>query len=147
MRIPTITVVFLVALHPGTIGQSAGSTTPAACAALKQLQVPGVALTVAKTEWIAAGTTPPAGPGAAPSATTLPAYSRLDGVIDRRAGTAGATYGIGFALALPENWNGRFLLQGGGGLNGSVQAPIGGSAAGGNPGLARGFAVASTDTG
>jgi hypothetical protein len=150
VRIPTITVAFLLAWQPGTIGQSAGSTTPAACAALKQLTVPGIALTVTKTEWIAAGLTPPAergSAGAAPSATTLPAYCRLDGVIDRRAGNAGANYGIGFALALPENWNGRFLLQGGGGLNGSVQAPVGGSAAGGNPGLARGFAVASTDTG
>jgi feruloyl esterase len=78
---------------------------------------------------------------------TLPGYCRLDGVIDRRVGAANVTYGIGFALALPENWNGRFLLQGGGGLNGSVQAPLGASAAGGNPGLARGFAVASTDTG
>jgi feruloyl esterase len=89
----------------------------------------------------------PTGPGAPPSATTLPAYCRLDGVIDRRAELAGATYGIGFGLALPESWNGRFLLQGGGDLNGSVQTPIGGSAAGGTPGLARGFAVASTDTG
>jgi feruloyl esterase len=68
-------------------------------------------------------------------------------VIDRRAGAAGVTYGTRFALALPENWNGRFLFQGGGGLNGSVQPPFGGSAAGGNSGLARGFAVVSTDTG
>src|SRR5436190_1032522 len=104
LRIPTITVVCLLALQSEAMGQSAGSTTPGSCAALKQLQVPGVALTVTKTEWIAAGTTPPTGPGAAPSATTLPAYCRLDGVIDRRAGAAGATYGIGFALALPENW-------------------------------------------
>jgi Tannase and feruloyl esterase len=146
MRIAAGTVVLLLVLQPGTMGQSAGSTTPAACDRLKQLQVPGVALTVTKTEWVAGGP-PPAGRGAAPSATTLPASCRLDGVIDRRTGAAGATYGIGFALALPENWNGRFLLQGGGGLNGSVQAPVGGSAAGGNPGLARGFAVASTDTG
>ena len=60
---------------------------------------------------------------------------------------AGAMYGIGFALALPENWNGRFLFQGGGGLNGSVQAPLGASAAGDAPALQRGFAVVSTDTG
>ena len=147
MRIPTITLLLLLAWESAATAQSAASTTPAACAALNQLQVPGVALAVTKTEWIAAGTTPPTGPGAPPSTTTLPAYCRLDGVIDRRAGAASATYGIGFALALPERWNGRFLLQGGGGLNGSVQAPVGTSAAGGNPGLARGFAVASTDTG
>jgi len=63
-------------------------------------------------------------------------------VIDRRTGVpAGTSYGIGFALALPEEWNGRFLMQGGGGLNGSVQNPLGTSAAGDRPALARGFAV------
>ena len=122
-------------------------TTPAACDALRQLQVSGVALSVTKAEWFAAGAPLPGGRrGAAPVATKLPAYCRLDGVIDRRVG-AGATYGIGFALALPEDWNGRFLFQGGGGLNGSVQNPLGASAARERPALARGFAVVSTDTG
>jgi feruloyl esterase len=112
-----------------------------------QLQVPGVALTVTKTEWFPAGATIPGGRGGAPAATNLPAFCRLDAVIDRRTGAAGVAYGIGFALALPESWNGRFLFQGGGGLNGSVQLPLGGSAAGSQSGLARGFAVVSTDTG
>jgi hypothetical protein len=127
--------------------QPGGTQAPAACAALKQLQVPGVALTVTKSEWMPEGTAPPAGPGGRASAMKLPAYCRLDGVIDQRTGAAGVTYGIGFALALPENWNGRFLLQGGGGLNGSVLPPLGATAAGAEPGLARGFAVGSTDTG
>jgi feruloyl esterase len=77
----------------------------------------------------------------------LPAYCRLDGVLDRRTGADGKAYGIGFALALPGEWNGRFLFQGGGGLNGSVQAPLGATASGGVPALARGFAVVSTDSG
>ena len=128
-------------------GASVSVATPSACAALTKLQVPGVALTVTKAEWFAAGPAPAQGPAAAASAVKLPAYCRLDGVIDRRTGAAGANYGIGFALALPENWNGRFLFQGGGGLNGSVQLPLGAAASGGNPGLARGFAVVSTDTG
>ncbi len=118
---------------------------PDACAALTKLQLPGLALTVTKAEWILSHPAGEGGGGAVSAA--LPAYCRLDGVIDRRTGAAGATYGIGFALALPENWNGRFLFQGGGGLNGSVLPPLGASAAGGEPGLARGFAVASTDTG
>ncbi len=118
----------------------------AACAARTLLQVPGVSLTITKAEWIPAGSTPP-GRGTTASNVKLPAYCRLDGIIDRRTGAGGATYGIGFAIALPQNWNGRFLLQGGGGLNGSVQAPMGASGAGNDPGLARGFAVASTDTG
>ena len=103
---------------------------PAACAQLAKLQVAGVALTVVKAGWVEAGAPMPGGrAGAPPVATQLPAYCRLDGVIDRRTGAAGTTYGIGFALAMPENWNGRFLFQGGGGLNGSVQPPPGGSAA------------------
>jgi feruloyl esterase len=124
------------------------TTTQAACSALMQLHVPGVALSVTKSEWVAAGA-PAAGGRGAPQGTgaQLPAYCRLDGTIDRRTGAGGVTYGIGFALALPERWNGRFLFQGGGGLNGSVQLPLGAQASGGNPGLARGFAVVSTDTG
>ncbi len=121
---------------------SAPTSTPSECAALTALQVPGVALTVSKAEWIAAGSTAGRGGGA-----LLPAYCRLDGMIDRRTGAQGRTYGIGFALALPENWNGRFLFQGGGGLNGSVQTPLGAQAAGNASALARSFAVVSTDTG
>ena len=55
--------------------------------------------------------------------------------------------GIRFALALPDRWSGRFLFQGGGGLNGSVNPPLGAAAAGATPALARGFAVVSTDSG
>jgi len=143
MRIAS-TVVMLFLLSGTATAQT--STPASACAGLTQLQVPGVALTVTKSEWFAAGTTPP-GRGGGAAAIKLPAYCRLDGVIDRRTGAAGVAYGIGFALALPENWNGRFLFQGGGGLNGSVRLPLGDSAAGSQPGLVRGFAVVSTDTG
>jgi feruloyl esterase len=68
-------------------------------------------------------------------------------VLDPRTGADGKSYAIGFALALPGEWNGRFLFQGGGGLNGTVRPPVGGVAAGDRPALARGFAVVSTDTG
>lgn len=54
---------------------------------------------------------------------------------------------IRFAVALTNDWNGRFLFQGGGGLNGSVNPPIGNQAAGERAALSRGFAVISTDTG
>ena len=81
------------------------------------------------------------------SAANLPPHCRVDGVIDPRVGVDGKSYGIGFALALPTNWNGRFLFQGGGGLNGTVGAPVGAQAAGGSPALTRGFAVVSTDSG
>ena len=121
----------------------------AACSTLTSLKIPGLDLTITKAEWFAAGSTPPRGGPGAPVANPikLPAYCRLDGVIDRRTGADGQPYGIGFALALPGDWNGRFLFQGGGGLNGSVQPPIGATATGGTPALTRGFAVVSTDTG
>jgi len=52
-------------------------------------------------------------------------------------GTIGSE--IGFAVWLPETWNGRFLMSGGGGFVGDVPGP--------GPGLDRGFAVTATDTG
>jgi feruloyl esterase len=76
-----------------------------------------------------------------------PAHCRVDGIIDARTGRDGKPYGIGFAVALPRQWNGRFLFQGGGGLNGSVAPPLGAQYAGQVSALARGFAVASTDSG
>ena len=120
---------------------------PARCAILTQLQIPGVALEITKAEWHAAGMTPSQPGQMAMPPIALPAYCRLDGMIDHRIGLKGVSYGIGFALALPDEWNGRFLMQGGGGLNGQVSMPLGMVATGGSPGLARGFAVASTDTG
>jgi hypothetical protein len=148
MRLTATALGVLIAWPGSVAAQTPTRPTPATCARLEQLQVPGVSLTVVKAAWFDAGAPMPSGrAGGPPVATTLPAYCRLDGVIDRRIGAAGTTYGIGFALAMPGNWNGRFLFQGGGGLNGSVQPPLGGSAAGGTPGLARGFAVVSTDTG
>jgi feruloyl esterase len=68
-------------------------------------------------------------------------------MINRRTGAGGETYGIGFELALPDQWNGRFLLQGGGGLNGAIRPPTGPVAAGERPALTRGFAVVSHDSG
>jgi pimeloyl-ACP methyl ester carboxylesterase len=94
----------------------------------------------------------PAGPVPAvlyqrPYAGTLEAYCKVDGVIDERTGEAGKPYAIAFSLAMPKNWNGRFMMQGGGGLNGVVATPLGTSAAGDVTALQRGFAVVTTDTG
>jgi hypothetical protein len=144
--------VFIAALAVGAFGQAASAQNvtrdAAACATLSSLQIPGLPLSITKAEWMPAGSTSPASqnPGAPPPAT-LPAYCRLDGVLDRRTGADGKSYGIGFALALPGDWNGRLLFQGGGGLNGNVGFPLGAAAAGGQPALTRGFAVVSTDTG
>ena len=119
---------------------------PQDCAALQNLQLPGVALSEISAEWIPAGPAPrPFAPP--PTTNMLPAYCRLQGTLNRRQGVDGQSYGIGFALALPATWNGGFLFQGGGGFNGVLAPPYGASAAGGTPALTRGFAVVSTDSG
>ena len=117
------------------------------CAELSQLKIDGVEIT--KSSIAPAGTTlPPPYPGA-PGMGPLPAHCRVDGVIHRRKGVGGEEFGIGFAVALPEGdaWNGDFMMQGGGGGNGVVAYPLGGSNSGDKPALVQGFAVASTDTG
>jgi len=120
------------------------------CADLLKFQAPGVALSITAAEALPASAPDklrispnfPATVGVA-----VPSFCRVEGVIDRRTGADGKSYGIGFALALPDSWNGRFLFQGGGGLNGSVPLPVGSQAAGNTPALARGFAVVATDSG
>ncbi len=84
----------------------------------------------------------PGGPGA-----TLPPHCHVEGEIDRRTGVDDKSYALRFAVNLPDNWNGRFLFQGGGGLNGNLAEPVGAGASGGTNALTRGFAVVSTDSG
>src|SRR5438552_4243266 len=114
------------------------------CTGLMKFKTPRVEIT--KATLIAARTTEPNpyGPG---HSAPLPAYCRVEGVINRRIGVAGEEFGINFALAMPDHWNSDFLMQGGGGGNGVVLPPLGLVAAGDTPALMRGFAVASTDTG
>ncbi len=62
----------------------------------------------------------------------------------------GNTYAIQFEMRMPLDWNGRFLHQGNGGIDGSVVTALGNSATGGGPltsALSKGFAVLSSDAG
>jgi len=74
-------------------------------------------------------------------------FCKLTGYFEKRTGAEDKPYAIGFGLSLPDEWNGRFLFQGGGGLNGVIREPLGAIAAGDVPAVFRGFAVASTDSG
>src|SRR5689334_7687452 len=132
-------LITLVLLSP-----AAFAATP--CASLTGFKVPGYDVTIKQAAVVPAGP-PPASPFGPPIEGTLPSYCRVDGTIDARTGADGKPYAIGFAVALPESWNGRFLFQGGGGLNGNVGLPIGPTAAASKPALARGYAVISTDSG
>lgn len=127
--------------------QSAGAPH---CADMMKFQSLHMKLAITKAEAMAAsapGTLriSPNFPAMVPVA--VPPFCKVEGVIDQRIGVDGKQYGIGFALTLPDQWNGRFLFQGGGGLNGNVALPLGSQAAGDQPALARGFAVVTTDSG
>jgi Tannase and feruloyl esterase len=115
-----------------------------ACTSLTEFKVPNVEIT--KAAAIPAGTTEekPWGQG---RTAPLPGYCRVDGVMNRRSGVGGEEFGITFALAMPDTWNGDLLMQGGAGSNGIVMPPLGLNAAGDTPALIRGFAVLSNDTG
>ena len=117
---------------------------PNSCANLSKFKTSNVEIT--KAIAIPAGTTQekPWGQG---RTAPLPAYCQVEGMMNRRTGVGGEEFGISFALALPENWNGDLLMQGGGGSNGVVASPLGLNAAGDTPALIRGFAVLSNDTG
>ena len=112
---------------------SARAQTTESCPDLVGLKIPGMRVEITGAKSVGAG--------------AVPSHCRIDGVIESRTGVDNASYGIGFALALPDDWNGRFLFQGGGGLNGIVQTPLGALASGDASALARGFAVVSTDSG
>ncbi len=86
------------------------------------------------------------GPPGAP-ALVLPEHCIVRGMLNPRTGVGGKSYGIGFEVRLPTTWNGRFLFQGGGGLDGAVQPALGMTGIGQPTALARGFAVVSTDAG
>jgi pimeloyl-ACP methyl ester carboxylesterase len=60
----------------------------------------------------------------------------------------GANYAIGFEMRLPKAWNGRFLHQGNGGIDGSVVTATGTTGGGAlTNALHKGFAVLSSDAG
>src|SRR6516225_868323 len=65
------------------------------------------------------------------SATQKSGYCNVVGIINKRVSTQDPdhfTYGIGFALNLPNTWHGRFEMMGGGGTDGSLNADPQGAA-------------------
>jgi pimeloyl-ACP methyl ester carboxylesterase len=76
-------------------------------------------------------------------------HCQVTGQMHRRVSAVdGNNYAIGFEMRLPTDWNGRFLHQGNGGIDGAVLPGVG--ATGGGPtthALHQGFAVLSSDAG
>ena len=90
-----------------------------------------------------------AGPQNVMGATVqLSEHCKVSGMLNPRKGIDGRDYAIGYELRLPAAWNGKFLFQGGGGMDGVVR-PATGFHSGATPelGLNQGYAVVATDAG
>lgn len=130
----------LLLLHPAQA--SAGAALD--CQGLKAAHEDGVEVETA--------THSEAGPvllpafGGPPVSVSLPAACTVTGVVGARTAADGRKFGVRFELRLPDDWNGRFFFQGGGGMDGSVNPAVGRVGAGA-PALARGYAVVSMDGG
>jgi feruloyl esterase len=115
---------------------SAAAPGAEGCAALKSLALKDVRITTAEMvtpdpKWPYPPSVFNALAGPQPGVSNT-AFCRVAGVIETE---------INFELWLPQDWNGRFLGVGNGGLTGAINYPSMGES------LAKGFAVASTDTG
>lgn len=82
------------------------------------------------------------------SPSPVPAHCRIVAKLEERVGIDNKPYAIGLELRLPQDWNRRFLFQGGGGTDGELRPAIGNGAVGDAPNaLSIGYAVVSTDAG
>lgn len=124
----------LAAAQPGTLSGACGDLTT------RLAGLPNTVITAAAT--VPAGTLTV---GGQPVAEHCQVTGRMH---DRISPVDGRAYAIGFELRLPKAWNGRFLHQGNGGIDGNVVPATGGF--GGGPvthALHKGFAVLSSDAG
>ncbi|NIJ48003.1 tannase/feruloyl esterase family alpha/beta hydrolase [Rhizomicrobium electricum] len=106
--------------------------------------LPGMRILSAKAQ--AAGATVDLGFGGMKSGP-LPAHCEITGITGERVGIDGDHYAIRFHLRLPEDWNGRFFFEGGGGTDGNLGSALGSVGFGRPPALAQGYAVVSGDSG
>ena len=125
------------------VGSAGEADARGNCQSLSSLST--AAFKVTRSEWVTASRIPGAGP---PGTTVeVPSHCLFQVVVDPRgSGLADLSYGTGIELRLPQDWNGRLLFQGGGGMNG-VLNPALGTVPGAASALKRGFAVVSTDGG
>jgi hypothetical protein len=122
----------------GTSGAIANSAAPADCTALQRLDLPHT--TFKGVERVEANTTQAEG-------VPLPAHCIVRGEMFPRTGVDGVRYSMGFELRLPLAWNGRFVFQGGGGVDGTIRPAVGSLRKGVTPALAQGAAVVTSDMG
>ena len=125
-RFVAATGLTIAALAAHAPAQAQTRAEERACAALAGWSGGPEDLTITEARFYA-NRTVAARPGAE---TTLPPHCHVAGSFERRTGVDGKEYAIGFAINMPAEWNGRFMFQGGGGLNGAIREPVGSQAAG-----------------
>jgi hypothetical protein len=131
-----------IAIALGHEAHAADSDARAVCEALAQSSAPGFRVDTA--EWVEAQAMPLGQPG---RTVDVPAHCLFRVTLDARpSDIEDVSFGTGIELRLPLEWNGRLLVQGGGGLNG-VLNPALGQVSGAPSALQRGFAVVSNDGG
>jgi hypothetical protein len=126
VSIAALVATAFVGTHTSASAASSGIAPRASCAGLTGLTLP-------QTQIL--------------STTQKTGYCNVVGVINKRVSAQDPdhfTYGIGFALNLPDTWFGRFEMMGGGGTDGSLNADPKGSA---GVELGQGFVVAANDGG
>src|SRR4029077_12957835 len=140
---------FALASSPA-FAQTDSAAFKAACESLAK-QTPAGAGRLTEAVFVPAGPValpPPAPPGAS---ATSPDSLLIRGKINERTGIDGKPYAVGYEVRLPADgiWNGKFIFQGGGGVDGVVRPALAtiGSGAPSPNGLSVGYAAASTDAG
>ncbi len=151
MRILSLPAVLFLGTLAGCMAggeavSSSASRPQDRCAQLASTTLAGApvtGLTLSRAQWQAAGSAAVNGGSSAP----LPAHCLVEGYFAERPGRVGGHYRIGFRMRLPDEWNGRFLFQGGGGSNGVVGDATGLNGPGNISALERHYAVVAQDSG
>ncbi|PJG86040.1 tannase/feruloyl esterase family alpha/beta hydrolase [Conservatibacter flavescens] len=150
MQQKLLTLFISLALSPSVIAQDHSFISQ--CEGLKNANIYQTVITKATFEAAAelGNDKAAALSGASGTQDKLVPHCLIEGEISPRIGVNGKHYGIQFQLRLPQNWNNKFLYQGGGGMDGFVGNAIGSIPfrnATAQPALQRGYAVVSTDSG
>ena len=140
-----VCLLLTVASQAPTVTLAQSAPESAACTRLKELG--NSDFIVRDATIVPAGRAPGMKVAQEPSAD-LPEHCLFRATLGPRTGTNGERFGIGFELRMPSHWNGRFVFEGGGGMDG-IEFPAYGSLFGrlSPVALARGFAVVRTDSG
>jgi Tannase and feruloyl esterase len=123
-------------------GMDAGKCSALAINPNLDAPVPGLKISAAN--WKDTGSTVETRGGKSPP---IPAHCEISGTYGEHAGAIGGPYYTSFHMRLPQDWNGRYFFQGGGGSNGVVGDATGFNGAGNKSAIERGYAVISQDSG